>query len=115
MKEGQKLFVTAHYAFNYDESLFKHLRQFDILTQFFEHRNGLEGFISDEDGDRVEEFSEVANLLDNLYEAFENRDVPKLVKKYLIEFEMYEILAEYESPLEGEAILYRDQLLNGGL
>lgn len=111
MKEGHKLFVTTNYAFNYDDSYFAHLTQFDILTQFFEHRNNLQGFISDEEGDRVEEYSDVAILMDDLYEGFDNRDIPRVVNKYLHKFEMYEILAEYNSPLEGEALIFKEQLL----
>lgn len=113
MKDGHKLFITAHYAFNYDEGHYDHLMQFDILTQFFEHRNGLEGYIDDEDGPRVEEFSEVDTLMQRLYKGFDSRDVPRVVKQLLLEYEMYEILAEYDSPLEGEAILYREQLTTG--
>ena len=111
MTEGEKLFVTAHYAFNYDEGHFDHLIQFDILTQFFEHRNNLQGFISDEQGDRVEEYSEVAILMDSLYEAFDNRDIPGTVNRYLHEFEMYEILAQYNAPLSEEALKYKQELL----
>lgn len=112
MTDGEKLFVTAHYAFNYDGSHYEHIHQFDILTQFFEHRNGLEGYICDEDGPRVEEGSDVDILMNNIYKAFDIRDIPRLVEYYLKEFEMYQVLAEYNAPLSIEAQQYRDELLN---
>lgn len=111
MTDGEKLFVTVNYGFNYDESHFEHLFQFDILTQFFEHRNNLEGFVSDEDGDRIEDYSEVALLVDDIHKAFDNRDIPGIVIKYLHDFEMYEILAEYNAPLSPQGLKYRDELL----
>ena len=113
MKEGHKLFVTAHYAFNYDESHYDHLMQFDILTQFFEHRNNLQGYVDDEKGPRVEEGSDVAILIDALHKGFDNKDIPGVVDKYLHDFEMYEVLAEYHSPLEEEALKYKEELLQG--
>ena len=112
MKEGHKLYVTAHYSFSYDDSMWNHLTQFDILTQFFEHRNNLEGFVEDEEGPRVEENSEVSILIDDLHKGFEDRNIPGVVEKYLLKFEMYEILSEYHSPLEGEALEYKEELLN---
>lgn len=111
MKEGQKLFVTVHHAFNYNESQWDHLPQFDILTQFFEHRNNLKGYVSDDKGDRIEEGSDVAILVDNLYKSFDEKNIPKFVEKCLHDFEMYEILSEYHSPLEPEAIQYKEELL----
>jgi len=111
MTDGERLFVTAHYAFNYDESHYDHLFQFDILTQFFEHRNNLKGFISDEEGDRVEEGSEVAILINDLYEAFDNKNIPKVVNEYLHLFEMYTVLEEYNTPLGPEALQYKEELL----
>lgn len=112
MTDGERLFVTTHYAFNYDESHYEHLFQFDVLTQFFEHRNNLKGYISDEEGARVEEGSEVDLLINDIYEAFDNRDIPGLVNDYLHKFEMYEILAQYNAPLSIEGEKYRDELLN---
>lgn len=111
MTEGHKLYLTAHFAFNYDESQFNHLVQFDILTQFFEKRNNLQGFIDDEDGPRIEEYSDVAILMDALYEGFDNRDVPKVVEGYLLKFEMYTTLVEYHAPLDEEALKYKEELL----
>jgi len=113
MTDGEKLFVTVNYAFNYDGGIFDHIVQFDILTQFFEHRNNLEGFVSDEEGDRVEEYSEVAVLIDRLYQGFENKDIPDVVNSYLHKYQMYEILAEYNAPLSDEALKYKQQLLEG--
>ena len=111
MKEGHKLFITAYYAFKYDDSHYEHIMQFDILTQFFEHRNNLKGYINDEDGPRVEEGSDVAILMDDLYKGFENHNIPEVVEKYLHEYEMYEVLAEYNSPLSEEALNYKKELL----
>lgn len=111
MKEGHKLYVTAHFAFNYNESHYDHLMQFDILTQFFEHRNNLQGYVDDEDGPRIEKGSEVDILTDRLYNAFDVKNVPKIVEELLHEFEMYEILAEYTSPLDEEALKYKEELL----
>lgn len=111
MKVGHKLFVTVNYGFDYSKGQLHHLLIFDILTQFFEHRNNLKGFIEDEEGPKLVEGSEVAGILDSFYEGFDNKNVPKVVEDYLLEFEMYEVLAEYHSPLEGEAIAYKEELL----
>lgn len=111
MTDGERLFLTANYAFNYEAEQFDHLMEFDILTQFFEHRNNLEGFVSDEEGDRIEEYSEVAILLDSFYEAFDNKNIPGVVNKHLHHFEMYEVLAEYNSPLSKEGEELKKELL----
>lgn len=110
MTEGEKLYITAHYGFDYNNSYYDNLIQFDILTQFFEHRNNLQGFISDEQGDRIEEYSEVAILMDSLYEAFDNRDIPGTVNRYLHEFEMYEVLKDYSEPTSIEGLLFKEEL-----
>ena len=110
MKEGQRLFVLANYAFNYDDDLYAHVYQFDMIGQFFEKHASMTGFVSDEQGDRLDNDSEIAELIDNLYAGFANRDVPKVVKDYLLAYEMYEMLVEYTSELEGEAILFKEEL-----
>tara|TARA_R110000868_G_scaffold74337_13_gene215067 strand:+ start:41232 stop:41585 length:354 start_codon:yes stop_codon:yes gene_type:complete len=113
MKDGQKLFVTANYGFDYNRGHLDHLVTFDILTQFFEHRNNLKGFVKDEDGDmHIAEGSEVSILIDALYRGFDEKNVPKVVETYLLKFEMYTTLSEYHAPLEGEAITYREELLS---
>lgn len=112
MKDGHRLYVTAHYAFNYDDEKLAHMYPFDALTQFFEKRMNLRGFISDEEGDRLEEGSEVDILIESLYEAFDNRDIPGLIERLLHDYEMYEILAEYHSPLEGAALDFKNDLVN---
>lgn len=109
--DGEKLFVTAHYSFNYNESQWDHLVQFDILTQFFEHRNGLEGYISDEKGDRIEQGSDIDILTTDLHNGFEDKSIPGVVEKYLHKFEMYEVLSDYFSPLGEEALKYKEELL----
>jgi len=111
MTEGIKLYVTVKYAFNYELTLWDHLVQFDILTQFFEKRNNLQGFISDEEGDRIEENSEVAILVDCLYDSFRTKNVYEVVEQLLLDYEMYEILAEFTSELCEKAKTYKQQLL----
>jgi len=110
MNDGEKLYITAHYAFNYEDSQLKHLMQFDILTQFFEHRNNLKGFINDEKGARVVVGSEIAVLMDSLYEAFDNKDIPGLVKKYLLAYEMYHTLVDFHEPLSIEGLALKKEL-----
>jgi len=111
MTDGEKLFVTANYAFNYNDGHYDHLFQFDILTQFFEHRNNLKGFVSDEEGDRVETDSEVDILMNDLYKGFDNKNIPEVVNEYLHRFKMYETLVEYNAPLGPEALQYKEELL----
>lgn len=111
MTDGSKLYVTVNFAFNYNQGHLDHLVQFDILTQFFEHRNNLEGYIEDEEGARIEEGSEVDILTNRIYEAFDNKCIPELVVELLKEYEMYEILAEYHKPLCEEALKFKEELL----
>lgn len=111
MTDGHKIFLTAHYAFNYNESHYDHLEEFDVITQFFEHRNNLEGIVEDEYGLRIEEYSDIAIITDSLYEGFENKNIPKVVEKYLHMYEMYEVLAEYVAPLTKEALNYKQELI----
>lgn len=110
--DGHKLFLTAHYAFKYNESYYTHLMQFDVLEQFFEHRNNMEGYISDEKGDYIRQYSEVDILMEDLYEGFGNKNIPEVVERYLHKFEMYEVLAEYHKPLSVEALIHKEELLN---
>lgn len=95
MTDGKKLFITVHDFFDYNKSHWEHIQQFDILTQFFEHRNNLEGYVPDNSGGKIILGSEVDLLTTALYEAFDAKNIPGVVEKYLHKFEMYEVLAEY--------------------
>jgi hypothetical protein len=110
MKDGHKLFITANYAFNYSDHILNHLNEFDVITQFFEHRNNLQGYVEDEEGPRIEEGSDIDILVGQLYAAFDNDSVAAKVEGLLLQYEMYEVLAEYHSPLDSEAIDLRDKL-----
>jgi uncharacterized protein YutD len=111
LTEGSKLYITANYAFDYNKGVVSHLYQLDIITQWFENKLNLKGFVSDEEGDRVEDESDVSNLMDALYEGFFRGDIPSVVIKYLLDYELYEILAEYHAPIVGEALKYKTELI----
>jgi len=111
MTDGHKLFITVNYGFDYSKSKMSHLQEFDILTQFFEHRNNLKGYIDDEDGARFEKGSDTDYLVDYLYSAFDSRKLRAKVGALLLHYEMYEVLAEYHSPLDSEGIKLRDELI----
>lgn len=113
MTDGHKLFLTVEYSFDYDRSHFYHLAAFDCIAQFFEHRNNLEGYIDDEKGARIEEYSELSDFHDQMYWAFENRNIKGFVKDKLLEYEMYEVLAEYDKPLCSEALKIKKELEYG--
>ena len=114
INEGKRLFVTSKYAFNYSGSHLGHMVQFEILSQFFEHRNGLEGYVSDEDGGRIEEGSDIDILLSGLYEAFDNKRMPEAVKEILLHYEMYEILKDYnEDDLCPSLTEFKQNLITG--
>ena len=112
MKQGHKLFITANYGFDYNKGIVGNILTFDILTQFFEHNNNLEGFVDSEEGLHIEDGSPVAILVDTLYRSFDERSIPSTIEKLLLDFEMYEVLIEYKSPLDEEGLAYKEQLLS---
>ena len=83
---------------------------FDCIAQFFEHRNNIEGYIDDEKGPRIEEYSELSIFHDQMYESFENKDIRGFVKKKLLEYEMFEVLMDYDKPLYGVALKLKKEL-----
>lgn len=112
MSEGERLFLTCHYGLRYDLGHLGNLSCIDFISQFFEYRNNLKGYISDKDGDRIEENSELSNLIDRLYKAIDDKDIPKVVEDILHEYEMYETLKEYFSPLSKEGEKHKEILKN---
>ena len=74
-----------------------HIAAFDCILQFFEHRNNIEGYIDDKKGSHIEEYSELAVLNNQMYWAFEKKDIKGFVKDTLLKYEMYEVLSEYEN------------------
>jgi hypothetical protein len=110
MIDAHKLFLTVEYSFDYTKSHFHHLAAFDCILQFFEHRNNIKGYIDDEKGARIEEYSELAILNDQMYFAFENKNIKGFVMENLLKYEMYEILAQYNEPLYGKALKIKKEL-----
>lgn len=108
--DGHKLFLTVEYSFDYSKSHFYHIAAFDCILQFFEHRNKIEGYIDDDKGARIEVGSDLCIFNDEMYLAFENKDIKGFVKNKLLEYEMYEVLAEYYKPLKGKALEIKKEL-----
>lgn len=107
MTVGNSLYLTANYAFNYSKSELAHLEVFDRIVQFFEKEIGLEGFKEY----HIEEGSDVDILFDNLYDGFFNKDIDSVVRRYLVEFELYEILADYKEPVCEEGLELKRNLI----
>lgn len=112
MTNGERLFLTCNYGFKYDKGHATNFRCIDFVTQFFEHRNNLEGYISDEEGERIEENSELSVIIDRLYRGIDDRNIPQVVETMLHEFEMYETLSEYHAPLSEEGQEHKEILEN---
>ncbi|MFT6125730.1 MAG: hypothetical protein ACJAVA_000171 [Flavobacteriaceae bacterium] len=110
MTDGHKLFLTVGYSFDYTKSHFHHIAAFDCISQFFEHRNNIKGYIDDEKGPRVEEGSDLAIFYDEMYESFDNGDIGSFVKNKLLEYEMYEVLQQLNEPLYGKALELKKEL-----
>lgn len=110
MTDGHKLFLTVKYSFDYEKSHFYHISAFDCISQFFEHRNDIKGYIDDDKGPRVEEGSDLATFYDEMYLAFDNKDIGGFVKSKLLEYEMYEVVQQLNEPLYGKALKLKEEL-----
>lgn len=102
MNKGQELLALSKHGLNYNKRYLHipNLRAICNIHAIIEEEAELEGYISDDNGSRIEKESETDLLLERLDGAFEKRDVYNQVIKELKKYELYQLLADMEKPLD---------------